>query len=360
MEITAKELKTALGYLKEARKKKGDTMPILQNIAVKGYGEHAVFIATDMDQQITFKADCICDDVEFTVEFDKLFSWSSKLKDDKKVSLNQDNNVVVAKCLRSTARLRSMPYAEFPFFAEDSEDKEISFNGSDLVDAIKKVSNMAAINDVRYYLNGVALDVRQDKCNVVATDGHRLIKVELPCDNKNNLEGFVILPALSISGFVKCLDDQPVSMHVAKGGYVRFSDSIVSYASKLIDGKYPDYNRVIPKNNDKELRFNCEELKEAANRAATVSTEKHKGMKLAVEGNECSITVSAKDDTGAYEVISVISNSDIEIGLNAKYLTDAVNKVDTEEITLMVSDDYQKAVVIQDENTEMAIMQMRL
>jgi len=360
LEITAKELKTALGYLQNASQKRG-TMPILQNIAIQGSNEEVMLTATDMEQQITFKAQCAKAEVDTTIEFDKLFKWSSKFKDDQILKFKQttDEQITVT-CGRNRAKFKSLPTKEFPFFSEKHDEQTINFNGSDLVDSVKKAQSMAANGDVRAYLNSVALDVKGNTCNVVATNGHCLIKIQLECVNESGFEGIMLIPVSSVNGFVKCLDEQPVSMKVSNSS-VCFSDAVLSYATKLIDGRYPDYQRVIPVGNDKEFKFNCQELKESVNRAVVFGDGKMTIMKMIVDssGNECNIIVRANDNTEADEVVSVISNHEIEMGLNATYLTDAVNKVSTEDISLMVKD-ANSAVLVEEENTTMVIMPARV
>lgn len=358
MEITAKNLKEAMSHLQNAVAKK-TTMPVLKNIAIKAQGDEVVFTANDTKQQITFKTECSNGQAETTIEFDKLQKWSSKFKDDQVLKFKQasEEQINIA-CGRNRAKFKSLPVSEFPF-NESVNGSKLSFNGSDLVDAIKKVSTMTASNDVRYYLNGVALDVKGDKCIAVATNGHRMIKTDIECVNESGIEKTIIIPNESVAGFIKCLDEQPVSMTVADNT-VCFSDEVVSYQTTIIDGKFPDYTRVIPQDNPMPLRFNCAELKESVNRAVVFGDGKNTAMRMTVNNNnECNIVVKAPDNTEADEMVSVVASGEIELGMNAQYLTDAINKVETEEITLMVKD-ANSAVRIDDVDTVMVVMPVRL
>lgn len=360
MKINAKDFKNALDHVQAAVPKRG-TMPIVMNALFQSLDDSRVKITTnDMKQQISYTVECENSGGIFsTVEFEKLFKLVSKYKDDQTVKLSFTDESALVTCAKSKGKLKVLPAGEFPLQSTDSSElKNVSFNGSELVEAVKNAASMAAQNDVRYYLNGVALDIKKEYTNVVATDGHRLIKIKLNCENESELERLIIIPNEAVSGFIKSMDEQPVSMNIAST-FVQFSDDVVEFQSQLLDGKYPDYNRVIPQNNNLEFNFIGKELKDAISRVAIFGDGKNTPLRIAIDGSECVVTVAGNDNTQGDEIVNCSSTDSIEIGVNAQYLTETVSKIESDNIAIFMKD-ANTAMFIPDGDTEIVVMPMRI
>lgn len=361
MHFTAnvKDFKTAMDHVQTAVKNR-TSLPILQNVMVRSLDQDKIkFTAYDLMQMISFTIDAQnSGDIYSTVEFDKLHKLSSKYKDDQTIRIEFDQAQALVSCARSKGKLSTLPASEFPIPNELQDESKVTFEGKAVVEAIKKASSMTGQDDVRYYLNGVALDVKQDHMSVVATDGHRLIKIVVPCKSEIAEQKTIIIPNESIAGFIKCVEDKEVVIQVAPN-FVRFSDDQVEFQTQLIEGRYPDYERVIPQTNDMDFTFIGKELKDAVSRASVFGDGKATPLKMVVSGGECNLAVSGTNNSQGNEIVNCVSSNSIEIGVNAKYVTDAVNKIESDEVTIWMKDS-STAMLIQDEDTVMVVMPMRL
>ena len=360
LSANVKDFKTALEHIQTAVKSKS-TMEILKHALVRSVDSGKVkFTANDLVQVISYTIEAPnSGDISATVEFEKLHKLTAKYKDDQTIKISFEEDHAKVSCARSKGKLSVLNPNDYPLPNDLEDDKKITFEGKSVLESIKKASAMAGQNDVRHYLNGVALDVKKDRMHVVATDGHRLIKIEVSCNSELEKDRVLIIPNDSIAGFIRCVEDKEVVMQVAHN-FVRFSDEQVEFQTQLIEGRYPDYERVIPKANNLDFTFIGKEIKDAVSRASVFGNGKTTPLRLLVKDSECSITVSGGNNSQGNEYVNCVSDHEIEIGVNAQYLTDAVNKVESDEVVVWMKDDPSAPMLIKDGDTEMVVMPMRL
>ncbi len=366
-EISRKALLPPLKMVSGIVEKK-QTLPILANTLIKVNGEQLHFTATDTELEISCAAQIESDfnsDGAATLPAQKLFDICRSLGEDAVIQVNQEEDGrAVVKSGRSRFVLATLPSDDFP----SSEEIEIKLSFSMPQQALKylfsKTQFAMAQQDVRYYLNGLLLDIHADKLNVVATDGHRLALAEQPCEVDVEETEQVILPRKAVLELSRILEDneEPVKISLATS-HIRFELSGITLTSKLIDGRFPDYRGVLPTNNQHLLTINCILLKQALNRSAILSNEKYKGARLKLAANLLEVSAHNPEQEQAEEEIDAEYQGEaLEIGFSIMYLLDALNAIDTEQAELYFSDPNSSCLICQ-QNTDKVkyvVMPMRL
>jgi DNA polymerase-3 subunit beta len=220
-----------------------------------------------------------------------------------------------------------------------------------------------AQQDVRYYLNGLLIELESNKIRAVATDGHRLALSSSTTADENEGGTQVILPRKGVMELQRLLDGQNEIKVTLGDNHIQVKFETVSFTSKLIDGKFPEYGRVIPSNTENKLKANKNDLKVALSRAAILSNEKYRGIRLIIKTNELTIQAHNPEQEKAEESIAIeYEGNDIEIGFNVTYLIDALNVVDSDEVILSVVDNNSSCLISdpEDETSKFVIMPMRL
>ena len=339
------------------------TMPILGHILVTGNSGEITVTATDLEVQISsvFKAN-ISDDFSITLPGRKLFDILRSLGNTE-VELSASNETVTLKTDKSKFSLQQLPANEFPLFDNNESEQSFTMAQADLSSVFNKTQFAMAQQDVRFYLNGLLLEISPESINVVGTDGHRLAKTNLGIDKKNINEQSCIVPRKAIQELTRSLSDDKDCKISLLDNQASFTYSSVTLTTKLIDGTFPDYNRVIPNETTTNILLDSKLLKPALQRVSILANEKFKGVRIDIDDNRITISSENPEQEQAVEDLDIDStNTKLSIGFNVSYLIDAVNACSGELVTLGVNDESTSALITDpsDPNTKYVVMPMRL
>ena len=321
-----------------------NTIPILANVLIEAEGDTVSFRATDLDIEVVDKADAKVDRAgATTVSAVMLHEIVRKLPDGALVSLTDDSAAgrLTVEAGRSTFSLATLPKEDFPVMASSEYTANFSAAAPVLRRLFDKSKFAISTEETRYYLNGVYMHVADGDgakaLRCVATDGHRLARIDaaLP-DGAENMPG-VIVPRKTVGELRKLLDDDEAQIAVSVSETkVRFATPLITLTSKVIDGTFPDYSRVIPAGNTKRLEVDAAEFAKAVDRVATVSSERSRAVKLQLEEDRLVLSVNAPDAGAAEEELAVAYGDErLEIGFNAKYLLEIASQVDRENAVFL-------------------------
>jgi DNA polymerase-3 subunit beta len=338
----------ALGHIQSVVERR-NTIPILANVLLETSKGKLAMTATDMDLAIveTAAAD-VGKGGSITVQAHTLYDIVRKLPEGSQVGFEGGSDAkggqMSLRAGRSAFTLASLPSEDFPKMAGGDLPHNFQLSGADLRRLIDRTRFAISTEETRYYLNGIYMHAAQSGgvkvLRAVATDGHRLARVEMPLpEGADNIPG-VILPRKTVMELRKLLDEAQGAISVSLSDTrVRFAFDDVVLTSKLIDGTFPDYERVIPSNNDKVLDVDCKSFAEAVDRVATISTEKSRAIKLAVAKGQVTLTATSPDAGSATEELEArYTAAPIEIGFNARYLLDIAQQIEGEGARFALSD----------------------
>lgn len=343
------------------------TLPILSNVLIERSGDTISFMATDLEIQVATiagSADHAAKNYSITVAAKKLQDILRSLSEDSKVSLEAQENRLQVKSGKSRFSLQTLPAEDFPKLAEsDSVQVKIELPQRELKRLLLLVQYAMAQQDIRYYLNGLLFLVDEDKLKLVATDGHRLAYVSTSL-GRNHEHQEVILPRKAVLELAKLLNDadELVVIEILRN-QVRFSFSSILLMSKVVDGKFPDYTRVIPQGYDKRFEIGRISLLQALQRTAILSNEKFRGVRLVLTENTLRTLCSNNEQEEAQEELEVGYNGEaLDIGFNVNYLQDVLNNVNTETIECAFGDANSSALITVPDNPEFkyVVMPMRI
>lgn len=342
------------------------TLPILSNVLIEKEADKIRFTATDLEIQITTiiqKTSSNEETCAITVGGKKIQDILRILPDQSKVSVELKENKAIIKCDKSKFSLQTLPAQDFPKLSSQLENaKKIILSQKKLKNLLESVQYAMAQQDVRYYLNGVLLIIENNKLKVVATDGHRLAYNEDLIEGKHEkIE--IILPRKAVAELCKLLSDSEDIVELeftpqqVKAG---FSDVVL--VSKVIDGKFPDYERVIPKYTN-QLVMDRVLIQQALQRAAILSNEKFRGVRFVLTEKNLSIISSNSEQEEAQEEIETEYHGEaLDIGFNINYLLDGLNNIDSKPVTLSFGDPNSSILITNPENKEFryVVMPMRI
>ncbi len=340
------------------------TMPILANfLLVAGSGRLAV-TATDLEVELVADVELdVATDGEITVPGRKLLDICRALPEGATVSCSSDGQRMVIRSGKSRFTLSTLSADDFPTVDDIAAEQSITLEQSALKRLLDKTHFSMAHQDVRYYLNGLLLDVRGNQLKAVATDGHRLALCEAPMARSATADQQVIVPRKGVLELQRLLgSDGDVTIAIGTN-HLRVSLVGIRFTSKLIDGRFPDYDRVIPKDSAGQVTADRESLRRALQRAAILSNEKYRGIRLAASSDVVTIQAHNPEQEEAEEQVDVTyAGPDVEIGFNVNYLLDALGGVDGDEVILGVTDGNSSSLVQQpgDESLKYVVMPMRL
>ena len=339
------------------------TMPILGHVLISGQSGEITLTATDLEVQISssFKAN-ISDDFSITLPGRKLFDILRSLGDTD-VEIISTDEAVTLKTAKSKFSLQQLPANEFPLFEKPDGDQSFNIPQTDLASLLNKTQFAMAQQDVRFYLNGLLLEISPEMLNVVGTDGHRLAKTNLAVDKKNINEQSCIVPRKAIQELTRSLSDSNECKVSLVDNQASFAFSSITLTTKLIDGTFPDYNRVIPSETSTNIILDTNVLKPALQRVSILANEKFKGVRIDINKDKITISSENPEQEQAVEEIDIEdSGASLSIGFNVSYLIDAVNACKGELVNLGVNDENTSALITDpsDPNTKYVVMPMRL
>ena len=321
-----------------------NTIPILANVLIEAEDDKVQFRATDLDVEIVDRVQAKVDRTgSTTVSAVLLHEIARKLPDGALIELTADaaSSRLTVEAGRSNFSLATLPKEDFPIMASSEYAANFSAKSGDLRRLFDKSRFAISTEETRYYLNGVymhsATFENSKVLRCVATDGHRLARVDtgLP-EGAEELPG-VIIPRKTVAEIRKFLDDDEVQIAVSVSETkVRFATPDITLTSKVIEGTFPDYTRVIPASNEKKLEVDADEFAKAVDRVSTVSSERSRAVKLSLEDDQLTLIVNSPDSGAAEEQVAVAySDERLEIGFNAKYLLEISGQIDKENAIFM-------------------------
>lgn len=341
------------------------TLPVLANVLLSS--EAGVLSVTATDLEVELKADLALDIDEqgsVTVPARKLYDICRSLPDGARIDFSAEGDRAQLAAGRSRFSLATLPAEEFPAVGTFEVASGFELDPKVLAKTLTRTSFAMAQQDVRYYLNGVLFEVSSGRLRCVATDGHRLALSDAELVSELSGDSQVIIPRKGVQELLRVLSDETEAAQIELGSnHLRVSLPGVRFTSKLIDGKFPDYDRVLPKGNDKLLQLPREEFRAALARAAILSNEKYKGIRLLLENGELRIQTHNPEQEEAQDELSVdYAGESLEIGFNVAYLLDVLNTLDTEEVSLSFRDANSSCLLSPagSEEARYVVMPMRL
>ena len=333
---------------------KRNTIPVLSNVRIEALGDGISFKATDMDTEITEIVDAkIIETGATTAPAHMLYDIVRKLADGAEVEITfpDDKGQLSIASGRSKFALSTIGVEDFPVISGDQLPINFSIAREELKEVIDRTQFAVSTEETRYYLNGLYVHAKNEGSakvlRVVATDGHRLACVESPLPQGAEKIAGVIIPRKTIGEVRKLLDDTKAeNIDIAlSDNKVRFTLEEVTLTSKLIDGTYPDYERVIPTDNDKLLEVKVKELANAVDRVSVVA-ERTRAIKMITEEAKVVITTSSPDLGSAWEELEAkYDNESLEVGYNFRYLLDILGEIKGENVQISFSDASSPSVI---------------
>ena len=321
-----------------------NTIPILANVLIEAEGNTVTFRATDLDIEVLDKAPAQVERAgATTVSAVTLHEIVRKLPDGALVQLSEDGGAgrLTVTAGRSNFNLATLPKEDFPVMASSEYATNFTAKAEVLRKLFDKSKFAISTEETRYYLNGVYMHIADGEegrvLRCVATDGHRLARIDAPLPSGAEAMPGVIVPRKTVGELRKLLDEDEMDIAVSVSETkVRFATPDITLTSKVIDGTFPDYSRVIPTGNTRRLEVDASEFAKAVDRVATVSSERSRAVKLQLDEDRLVLSVNAPDSGAAEEELAVAYGDDpLEIGFNAKYLLEIASQVDRENAGFM-------------------------
>jgi DNA polymerase-3 subunit beta len=357
-EALLKPLQAVIGVVERRQ-----TMPILSNVLLIVKDGALSVTATDLEVELVAHADVDTESGgEITVSGRKLLDICRALPEGTEVTVSVSGEKLHVRGGRSRFNLATLPAAEFPVIEDIKAGQKISVSQEGLARLIEKTHFSMAQQDVRYYLNGMLLETGKGYLKAVATDGHRLALSQADIEGAVD-EQQVIVPRKGVLELQRLMTGEG-DLNIELGtNHVRIQLEGIRFTSKLIDGRFPEYERVIPKESSNELTADRGAFKGALQRTAILSNEKYRGIRLVIRDSGVVLQAHNPEQEEAEEELAVeYSGEDIEIGFNVNYLLDALGAVDGDEVTLSVQDSNSSCLIRQPgkDDCTFVVMPMRL
>jgi DNA polymerase-3 subunit beta len=359
-EALLKPLQAVIGVVERRQ-----TMPILANVLLAIKDSQLLITATDLEVELVAATtlDKNQKAAEITVPARKLLDICRALPDNSTINLKLDGDRLTIKSGRSRFVLATLAAADFPVVEDIGADRTLNLAQTDVRRLLDKTHFSMAQQDVRYYLNGLLLETGGGYIRAVATDGHRLALCEVESAKQSDAMQQVIIPRKGVLELQRLLTDEgDVELSIGSN-HIRATVGDIRFTSKLIDGRFPDYDRVIPKPDGNTLTASREYLRHALQRAAILSNEKYRGIRLDLDQKSLRIQANNPDQEEAQDELEVDYHGDaLEIGFNVNYLLDALAAVDDEEVEVGFVDSNSSCVIHSpgNDSAKFVVMPMRL
>ncbi|AAF82815.1 DNA polymerase III subunit beta [Xylella fastidiosa] len=341
------------------------TRSILANLLIKVNEDQLSLTGTDLEVEMISKT--IIEDAEsgeITIPARKIYEIVRALPDSSQLSVYQSDDKITLQAGRSRFTLATLPANDFPSIDKIEVTERIIIPEVLLKELIERTAFAMAQQDVRYYLNGLLFDLRDTKLRCVATDGHRLALCETELEQAKDLKRQIILPRKGVMELQRLLEgsDRQIELEIARN-HIRMKSFDVTFTSKLIDGSFPDYEGVIPIGADREVKVAREVLRDALQRAAILSNEKYRGVRIEVSPGQLKINAHNPEQEEAQEEIEAQTIVDgLAIGFNVNYLLDALSSLRGDFVNIQLRDSNSSAL-IRESNSEKSlqvVMPLRL
>lgn len=341
------------------------TLPVLANLLVQVQGGQLSLTGTDLEvEMVARQAVDEAQDGETTIPARKLFEIVRALPDGSRITVSQSGDKVTVQAGRSRFTLATLPAHDFPSVDEVEATERVHVPEAALKELIERTAFAMAQQDVRYYLNGLLFDLREQTLRCVATDGHRLALCESGLEGGSGTKRQIIVPRKGVQELQRLLEggDRILELEVGRS-HIRIKRDDVTFTSKLIDGRFPDYEAVIPIGADREVRIEREALRAALQRAAILSNEKYRGVRIEVSPGQLRISAHNPEQEEAQEEVEAETRVDgLAIGFNVNYLLDALTALREDQVVLQLRDANSSALVREagSERCRHVVMPLRL
>ncbi len=361
LSIDRSDLLRSLNHMQSVVERR-NTVPILSNVLMKADNGILRLSSTDMDLEINESvAANVTVNGATTAPAHTFHEIVRKFPDDSQIEieLNAEGTQITVRAGRSKFKLSCLPVSDFPEISISDLPYEFSIPASDLRALIDRTKFAMSTEETRYYLNGIYMHATDSNgvkvLRAVSTDGHRLARFEMPLpEGAESIPG-VIIPRKTVSEIRKLIEDAADIIKISlSDNKIRFSFDHIIMTSKLIDGTFPNYQQVIPQNNDKIVEIDPKIFSSAIDRVSTISDGKSRALKIIVNGKQMTLSASSPEAGSAIEELEVNSDASIEIGFNAKYLLDITSQIDGEGCRLSFADSNSQTI-IQDNNDPSAL-----
>jgi DNA polymerase-3 subunit beta len=339
-------------------------MPVLANVLLGVREGQLAITATDLEVELVAATEVVAQQAgDITVPGRKLLDILKSLPEKLVVAMTLEGEKIVIKAGRSRFSLSTLPAAEFPVIDDINAQQTVAIPRKELLRLLEKTHFSMAQQDVRYYLNGMLLEIDGSSLRAVATDGHRLALCETELAVKAKASQQVIVPRKGVLELQRVLTDEGSAELAIGSNHVRAQIGAVRFTSKLIDGRFPEYSRVIPAAAPNAIRADRDLLRQALQRTAILSNEKYRGIRITVKKNMLTVQAHNPEQEEAEEEIEVnYEGNDLEVGFNVNYLLDALSAIDGQEVELGLTDSNSSCLIRSPGNASAryVVMPMRL
>lgn len=359
-ETLLKPLQQVIGVVERRQ-----TLPVLGNLLMVASDNGLMITATDLEVEIQSRVDVDIDEPgEITLPARKLVDICKALPENVSIQIAIKDQKAQIRSGKSRFTLATLPAADFPLVESIKGDCSFAIAQNQLKELIERTQFSMAQQDVRYYLNGLMLEIARGRIRAVATDGHRLALCDMPVDIKIQETRQVIVPRKGIQELMRLLESSDTLVQVDVGSnHIGVSNADIRFTSKLVDGRFPDYDRVVPKGGDKLVLADRELLRQALSRTSILSNEKYRGIRLNLEENIIKIQAHNPEQEEADEEFEVdYKGADLEIGFNVTYLLDVLSSVRSDNIEITLSDSNSSCLMCEPgtQQYRYVVMPMRL
>ena len=351
-ELLLKPLQQAAGVVERRQ-----TLPVLSNLLLQVSGNHLAMTGTDLEVELIGKVEVASlEDGEITVPARKLVDICREIPEraDIEFSLNEGRLEIRSGRFRST--LSTLPAVDFPSVDQSSPEMMAELDSKSFKKLLDQTAFAMAQQDVRYFLNGMLIELGNEKVRAVATDGHRLAMSDLEQEGIGGAVKQVIVPRKGVMEVQRLLQEVEAKVVVSIGtSHLCVKSNMFALTTKLVDGKFPDYDRVIPKDGDKVVLVDKQELRQALSRTAILSNEKFRGIRVSISAGQLQLSANNPEQEEAEETVSVDYNGDgLEVGFNVSYLQDVLGVIGNDKVKITLLDGNSSAV-LEDPDREDAV-----
>ena len=367
--IKRDSLLKSLNFVQGVVEKK-NTLPILSNVLIEAKDQKLIIVATDLDIIFYDEIDNINvkNEGKTTTSAAVLYDILRKISSDSEIFFDlKNNNKISLKTDNSDFNLLCLPTENFPSFDDKFNDNEIMLNNKEFLSLLNKVKISISNDDTRHYLNGIYLHATESNKNTfltgVATDSHRLSSSSLLVENIKNFAS-IIIPRKTVFQLCSLLDNIDEKLTIqASANKIKFSLGKINLISKVIDGKFPDYQKVVPKENTKTLTVSSLDFINSVERVASVSIDRKEGVKLELSKDKLKLSVNSTNSGDGNEVVAAkYDGEDLTIGFNSKYLIDIASEIEDKNLIFSLKNSTSPVLVFDnaDKNSFYVIMPMKI
>lgn len=344
---------------------KKQTLAILGNFYIKAYANSLSITASDSEVEMIGSCDAdVIEEGEITVPARKMFDICRALPDGSIINFSMSDSKCLLQIGKSKFSLSTLPGVEYPLIENIETYDSLNIDSSVLKKLLNQSSFCMAVQDVRYFLNGLLFEIDGNKLRCVSADGHRLALSETIFENDNHVDKQLLIPRKGVLELQKLIRDKEGSLVINMGkNHVNFICDGISLTSKLIDGNFPDYQTVIPLDMEQNFVTDKNILKSALQRVAILSNEKFKGVKLNIEGSTLKIIGHNPEQEQAEETLEIQSNiNDIKTGFNVNYLVDAINAIEGDNVMFSFKNALSSCLIKhpEDNSCRLVVMPIRI